>query len=434
MLTGVGIAVFYTAAVLALWRHFGAISFRRQVTCRLRGWWRRLGYTVHWRTGSLNMGLTGKRLVVKHSRDGTWEKVPTVEYPTIQRIRSSRNVDRVRVLMLPGQVLEDWTENADRLATLFNARECRIRTPREGRIRSRRRHLELTFLRTDVLHEPVRSHPLAEVPDFKALPVAVTEDGEPYRLRLLGTHLLVSGATGSGKGSALWSVVEQLAPALPSGLVRLTGIDPKELELTMAPGLFGDLVGGDGQKVADCLEAKVAAMELRKASMRGRSRLHEPTAAEPFEVIIIDEANTLTAYGSDRDATRRIERALGKLLAQGRALGFSMILAAQDPRKETIGFRSLIPTRVALRVNEANETDMILGEGARARGALADRISPETPGVAYVLIEGTPEPVRIRYPYVSDERLAELERTYSAPRPLAPVVSLTRRSPTEVGA
>lgn len=434
MLTAIGIVVFYVSAALLLWRRFGRESFQRQVTYRVRGWWRRIGYVVHWRAGTINMGLTGKRLVVKHGRDGTWEKVPTVDYPTMQRVRSSRSVDRVRVLMLPGQVLEDWTENAERLATLFNAQECRIRSPRGGRLRSHRRYVDLTFLRTDVLREPVRSQPLAEVSDFKALPVALTEDGEPYRLRLLGTHLLVSGATGSGKGSALWSVVEQLAPAIPAGLVRLTGIDPKELELTMAPRLFADLVGGDGQKVAECLEAKVAAMDARKVSMRGRSRLHQPTTAEPFEVIIIDEANTLTAYGSDREATKRIEKALGKLLAQGRALGFSLILAAQDPRKETIGFRSLIPTRVALRVNEANETDMILGDGARARGALADRISPDTPGVAYVLIEGMPEPVRIRYPYISDERLAELSRFYSVPGPLAPVLSLASPRPAGVGA
>lgn len=402
----VAVAVLLGAA--GMWRRSAPESFARLVVDRVRGRWRWFGYWRLWRAGCVNMGLTGKRVVRKNGKATT-----VTLFPKIRRVRSSAHVDRLRVKMLPGQTLADWAEQADKFATLYDAQECRVRTPLDGQ--AHRRFIDLTLLRTDVLRTPVRSHPLPAAPDFTALPVAVTEDGRPYRLRLLGTHVLGAGATGAGKGSFLWSTVEQLAPAIASGLVRLVGIDPKALELSMASGLFNRLVDGDPAQVADCLDDLVATMNARKARMRGLSRLHEPTAAEPFYVVVIDEAAALTQYASDRDARKRIDAALGLLLSQGRALGISVILAVQDPRKETIGFRSLVPTRVALRLTEPNEPDMVLGEGARSRGALADQIAPTAPGVAYVLVDGQPEPVRIRFPFVSDERLAELATAYPAP-------------------
>jgi integrase len=44
--------------------------------------------------------------------------------------------------------------------------------------------------------------------------IGLQEDGEPWELRVLGTHLLIAGATGSGKGPVLWSLLRGLAPAI----------------------------------------------------------------------------------------------------------------------------------------------------------------------------------------------------------------------------
>ena len=49
------------------------------------------------------------------------------------------------------------------------------------------------------------------VPDFTALPLARREDLGTWSLHLLATHVLIGGATGSGKGSVLWSLVRALA-------------------------------------------------------------------------------------------------------------------------------------------------------------------------------------------------------------------------------
>ena len=62
-------------------------------------------------------------------------------------------------------------------------------------------------------------------------------------------------------------------------------------------------------------------------------------------------------------------------------------------------------TRIALRLDESNQVDMVLGDGAWDRGALADQISPlpyTGAGVGYVRPEASPDPVRVRAAYVSD--------------------------------
>jgi len=80
--------------------------------------------------------------------------------------------------------------------------------------------------------------------------------------------------------------------------------------------------------------------------------------------------------------------------------------ALQDPRKDVINFRNLFPTKIALRLDESDQVDMVLGDGARDRGALADEISPLPEvgaGVGYVRLEAVPDPVRVRAAYVTDD-------------------------------
>ena len=80
--------------------------------------------------------------------------------------------------------------------------------------------------------------------------------------------------------------------------------------------------------------------------------------------------------------------------------------ALQDPRKDVISLRNLFPTRIALRLDESDQVDMVLGDGARERGALADEISPVPEmraGVGYVRLEGSPHVVRVRAAYVTDD-------------------------------
>jgi len=321
------------------------------------------------------------------------------------------------VRMLPGQVLDDWTSVAPRLAQTFDAKECRVRTTRH------RQQLELWFLVEDPLTDPIPPSMAADsgVPDLESLPVARREDGLTYRLRLLGTHLLVVGATGSGKGSVIWSILNAAGPLIRDRVVQVWCLDPKGgMELAPGRALFARFVYGDPDDGTDyetefarVLEDAVAVMRRRQSALRGVSRLHTPTVAEPLILVVVDELASLTAYVTDRDAKKRIAAALSLLLSQGRAVGVTVVGAVQDPRKEVLSVRDLFPTRVALRLSEADHVGLVLGQGARDRGARCDQIPESLPGVGYVGIDGIAEPVRVRFAHITDDHIARMVTDYA---------------------
>ncbi|MFJ4668794.1 FtsK/SpoIIIE domain-containing protein [Kitasatospora purpeofusca] len=261
--------------------------------------------------------------------------------------------------------------------------------------------------------EGAEAEPLGQVP-WRSVKIGTQEDGEPWRLRLHGTHVLVAGVTGSGKGSILWGVVRELLPEVSAGLVELWALDPKRMELSFGAGLF-TRYASDPEVMVELLEQAVDRMQERALAFAGRRRAHIPTPASPFVVVLVDELAFLTAYQPDRDLRRRAEAAIATLTSQGRSVGFCLVGALQDPRKEVMNLRNLFPDRIALRMDEAAQVDMVLGSGARNRGAYADLISPDPTtgaGVGYVRNEGSPTPVRVRAAYVSDAEIEALVAQY----------------------
>ena len=77
-------------------------------------------------------------------------------------------------------------------------------------------------------------------------------------------------------------------------------------------------------------------------------------------------------------------------------------------------FRDLFTLRIGLRLNESEQVDLVLGDGAYDRGAWCDRISDQTPGVGYVILEGNPAPVRVRLSYLDDADISEMAGLYAA--------------------
>jgi S-DNA-T family DNA segregation ATPase FtsK/SpoIIIE len=395
---------------LLVWRQVHASSFTSVVSWRVRGSWRAARvYRYLWQPAMVTTGLA--------------VRVEGTDYlPKVVSVRSTGCLDVVRVRMLPGQTIQDWAANAPRLAQTFGALDCRVRA-----VPKRTHDLALWFLSSDPLSTPVAPFDppdTRDALDLTALPVAVGEDGLVHRLRLLGAHLLIVGATGSGKGSVIWSLVTALAPGIRDGLVQVWAVDPKGgMELAHGRALFTRFVYGDADEntlyeldFAHVLEDAVFVMRRRQATLRGLTRLHTPTLAEPLVVVVIDELASLTAYVVDRDAKRRITAALSLLLSQGRAVGVSVVGAVQDPRKDVISMRDLFPTRILLRVTEPEHVALTLGPGARDRGARADLIDETTPGVAYIGQDGMAEPVRVRFTHVTDHHITALTQRY-APTP-----------------
>ena len=135
---------------------------------------------------------------------------------------------------------------------------------------------------------------------------------------------------------------------------------------------------------------------------------------------MVDEVAFLTAYLPDRQLRDRVKAALATLTTQGRAVGFCVIAALQDPRKEVMSIRNLFPDRIAMRLDEPEQVDMVLGDGARDRGALAERISTDEAigaGVAYVRLADDPDPVRVRAAWVSDPDICAMCDQYARSLP-----------------
>jgi S-DNA-T family DNA segregation ATPase FtsK/SpoIIIE len=222
----------------------------------------------------------------------------------------------------------------------------------------------------------------------------------------------------------IWSVVAALCGGIHSGLVRLWGIDPKGgMELAMGRDLFARLEAADHDAMADMLEQLVTVMRERQAVLSGVVRVHTPTVGAPLYLLVVDELSALTAYLPDTDLRNRILAALGLILSQGAGLGVLVLAATQDPRKQTVGLRDLFPTRIALRLTEPNHVDLVLGDGARDRGALADQIPPDPQhrGIGYVQLDGQPEPMRLRFTYLTDTDIQHLARAYAPVRDIPPV-------------
>jgi S-DNA-T family DNA segregation ATPase FtsK/SpoIIIE len=386
------------ALVLALWRWRFRSSFGRFIAGPARSQWRAWHYRRHWAAvmtiGRLAPVYQGRLLL-----------------PVLGKVQATPCTDRVAVRLVSGQSAADYAARADNLAHGFSALVCRVRTARPG-------GLILEFVRRDALAAPIPALPVHPHVDLRAVSVGVREDGMPWLVRLHGTHVLLAGATGAGKASVIWSLIRALLPLMRAGLVQPLAADPKLMELAYGRAIF-DRYGryaADPVAIVDMLETEVAAMQNRAAKFAGRHRHHTATTEYPFKVIFVDEVAFLTAYQIERKLKERTLAALATLTTQGRAVGYCVVAALQDPRKDVLTIRNLFPDRIAMRMDEPDQVDMILGDGARDRGATADLISPIPElgaGVAFVRLESDPDPVRVRAGWVTDPDIKAMVTEYA---------------------
>jgi DNA segregation ATPase FtsK/SpoIIIE, S-DNA-T family len=132
--------------------------------------------------------------------------------------------------------------------------------------------------------------------------------------------------------------------------------------------------------------------------------------------VLVDEVAFLTAYQPDKKRRERALAAIATLTTQGRAVGYCVVAALQDPRKDVLAIRNLFPDRIAMRLDEPEQVDMVLGDGSRDRGALADLVSADLAtgaGVAYVRADPDPDPVRVRAAWVTDDDITAMCREHA---------------------
>jgi len=236
------------------------------------------------------------------------------------------------------------------------------------------------------------------------------------RIPILEQHWFIAARTGGGKGSWIWSLVLGLEPAVRLGLVKFWGCDPKRLELAIGRDWFAHYADTP-ECMVELLEQCVRDMHDRASQLQGKKRKFTPTVATPLNVVIVDELGYITAMMPDKKLRTRAEDAIATLLSQGRAVGYSLVGAVQDPRKETVGFRDLFPIRIAGGLDNAEMVDLVLGKGSHEAGALCEQVPRGNAGagVAYVISETRQKPICVRAAWCSDEDIQGMLHSASLP-------------------
>ncbi|MGB9046835.1 MAG: FtsK/SpoIIIE domain-containing protein [Pseudonocardiaceae bacterium] len=420
--TSLALTAAVTAGVLAGWRLINLASFDAWAGRHLRAWW--LRWTVYapklpqWlhacglsiKPDAIPLVVTVNPLgrSIRRSRSQAQARLPQV-----LGVRSGASWDEVRIRLVPGQKPEDFDEAARALASARGVTRCQVRELSPNVV-------SIDFQRRNLLTDPVACRDLATlanvegtVIDFRRVFSGRTEYGQDWHVPLSGGHTLVAGSTGAGKNSAMWCPLVSIAPAIRDGLVRVSGIDPKGMELAYGRRIFHRyaVTGTDALAVLDDL---VEAMHARKAQFAGQVRSVPISREHPLELLEFDEIGALTKY-IDRKTREAITERVALLTTQGRALGFTVRGYVQEPTKDTVPVRELFPRRICLRVSAKSHVSMVLGEQAYERGAWANRITETEAGVGYVFGEGIREPLRIRAGWVPDQTIKQLETFVTGP-------------------
>ena len=412
---------------LAVWWWRGRASFEPHAGRRLRSWWQRwVVYTPRmprWlRACRLTVADPGQPVTVQVSPFRRTAVQPKTrprrdQVPRIVAVRSGPSWDEVHVRLVAGQTPEDFDTAARALASARGVARCQIRELGPQVV-------SIDYQRCDRLADVVVCPDLATLTAVAGQDVDLgrvwsgrTEYGQDWRQPIRGGHTLTAGATGAGKNSVGWAPIVSLAPAIRDGLVRVSAIDPKGMELAYGRGIF-HRYAVDSTDALGLLDDLIDGMEARKREFAGHLRTVPVTQAHPFELLEFDEIGALIRYVGDRKTREAIVDRVALLTTQGRALGYTVRGYVQEPTKDTVPVRELFPRRICLRVASKSHVAMVLGDQAYDRGAWANRIPEATPGVGYLFGEGVREPLRVRAAWVPDHTIKDLERFVTTPAPM----------------
>jgi S-DNA-T family DNA segregation ATPase FtsK/SpoIIIE len=203
--------------------------------------------------------------------------------------------------------------------------------------------------------------------------LGATSDGSPFMFDLMDApHLLVAGATGSGKSMCLHAIILSLTLARPPSDVQLVLIDPKGgMEFSVystLPHLRGNGITSDVSSSRVELEGLLEELKARQKSLSelGANNLEEAIKAGvrlPRVVVIVDELADLLFEAPD------IEQLLTRLAQIGRAAGYHLVLGTQRPDSQILSglLRSNVSSRIALKVAKGTDSQIILGEPGAER-------------------------------------------------------------------
>jgi S-DNA-T family DNA segregation ATPase FtsK/SpoIIIE len=334
----------------------------------------------------------------------THRRTGAIRVPRIIRVRSySPSIDTVWIRLVPGQSPATWEAKSVELADALGVVRVAVERVRPQIIAL---VVERSEPFTEVIDAPVMPAE-SDMVDLSAVYLGEDEYGADWVEKYTGQHILVAGATGAGKASPVWGSLRSMAPMIRDGLVRPWFVDPKRIELSRGK----DVAFRYAAEPDDCLAlieefAEDCRATQRRLSAEGKAKF-VVSRETPLNILVLDELAALLSFGKYHRDIRRLMEEIG---TQGRATGHVMLGAVQEPSKDVVPVRDLFTVRICLRVTSASHVDMVLGDGARLRGAMADEIpnDPSTAGIGFVIRTRSCVPARVRAAYVNDAEVAEL--------------------------
>lgn len=223
-------------------------------------------------------------------------------------------------------------------------------------------------------------------------------------------HLLISGATGSGKSVCINTIIMSLLFKHSPDEVKLLMIDPKVVELSVYNGIPHLImpVITDPKKASSSLFWAISEMERRYklfeenqvrdiASYRESQKMDDSLEKLPFIVIIIDELADLMMT-----AASEVEDYITRLAQKSRACGIHLIIATQRPTVDVITgtIKANIPSRIAFAVSSQVDSRTILDmAGAERLLGKGDMLFAPTEAM---------KPIRIQGAFVSDAEVSRV--------------------------
>ena len=255
-----------------------------------------------------------------------------------------------------------------------------------------------------------------QLPEYEkmAVPVVLGKDilGKAQLIDLVKTpHMLIAGATGSGKSVCVNSLILSILFKRSYKDVKLILVDPKVVELKLynnIPHLLTPVIT-EPKKAIQALQYCLCEMERRYALLDGmgvrdisnyNQKIREQKIATeklPYIVVIIDEFADLMATSG-----KELESIVARLTAMSRAVGIHLVLATQRPSVNVITglIKANIPTRIAFMVASRTDSNIIIDSvGAEKLLGRGDMLYASAVD---------PYPVRIQGTFVSDQEVEDV--------------------------
>ncbi len=329
-----------------------------------------------------------------------------------QQIMQTEEVSRTRVRV------NRITRLADDLALALAAPSIRIEAPVPGQPIV---GVEVPNADTRIvaLRGLIESDEFAAMADRGGLPIALGRDvtGNPVIADLTAMpHVLIAGATGSGKSVCINTIISSLLMQKSPEEVRLILVDPKRVELTnygTVPHLAFSHVVTEPDEVVSVLGVVVAEMDRRYRLLeehRARNIVAYnglPSTAKrmPYWVVVLDElADMMMAAAAD------VEGQLVRLAQLARAVGIHLVVATQRPSVDIVTglIKANFPTRIAFATTSQTDARVILDRaGAEKLMGRGDMLYMSSDSI---------KPRRVQGAFVSDAEIERLLESWTGPK------------------